>query len=127
MNAGKYEELIKSESRALMEANSHDDKIFSDFDKTFLSLYPNFIQSVNMLLSEGNQYVLGYNRKDNTPKMNTEIRIMALLRLGISDNKKIASFLKISMQTIYNYRSKIKAKVINESTFEQDIKLISSV
>lgn len=122
LNTGKYKEIIDSETKALIKGQRDIDLLFSDFDKTFLLLYPNFIPSVNMLLSEGNQYVLSYNKKDNTPKMNTEIRILALFKLGISDNKKISLFLRISIQTIYNYRSKIKAKAIDEDTFEDKIR-----
>lgn len=127
INSGKYDEIIDLETKALIKEQGDINILFSDFDKTFLSLYPNFIQSVNLLLSEGNQFVLNYNKKDNTPRMNTEIRIMALLKLGISDNKKIASFLRVSIQTIYNYRSKMKAKAINEDTFEDEIKMIHTI
>lgn len=127
VNAGKYEEIILHETKALREVSKNKEKIFSDFDRMFITLYPNFVQSVNDLLLTENQYTLRYDKKNNTLKINTEIRILALIKLGITDNKKIASFLKISMQTVYNYRSKIKAKAINEIAFEENVKLIHPV
>lgn len=53
--------------------------------------------------------------------MNTELRILALVRLGVADNKQIASFFRITLQSVYNYRSKARGRAVNEDTFDDDI------
>lgn len=123
LNTGQHQELIKSEANFAVKAKKEIDTLFEDFDKTFLELYPNFIAEINALLTEENYFVLKTDQHKK-PKLNAEIRILALIRLGISDNKTIASFLRFTVQTVYNYRSKIKAKAINEETFEKCIKKI---
>jgi DNA-binding NarL/FixJ family response regulator len=64
--------------------------------------------------------------EDGYKKLTTELRILALIRLGISDNQEIADILRSSITTIYTYRSKLKAKAINKGTFEDDIRQIST-
>ncbi|MFT4224389.1 DUF6377 domain-containing protein [Dysgonomonas sp.] len=120
IKSGYTEEFLKSENNLLNNAQNEIDLLFSDFDNTFLELYPDFVENVNRLLSEDSRYML----KDEK-RMNTELRILALLKLGISDNKKIASFLRVTVQTVYNYRSKIKAKAIDEDGFEDEVKRVT--
>lgn len=93
-----------------------------NFDTAFLNIYPNFISEVNRLLTTDNQFVL----LDNSTKLTTELRVLALIRLGITDNQKIAEILRSSITTIYTYRSKLKAKAVQKETFEEDIQKIAS-
>ena len=92
------------------------------FDSTFLSIFPDFVQEVNGLLSEGNGIV---------PKvqgtLTPELRIYALIRLGIDSSDKIATLLRYSKTTIYTYRSKIRQKAIRPEFFEDEIRKISSI
>lgn len=127
LNDGKGEDFIRSETSRALGANSNYDEIFSDFDKMFLSIYPNFVTSVNSLLKEPDRYNLKSNKKKSHLRLNTEIRILALLKLGVSDNTKMASFLRISVQSINSSRSKIKAKAIDENSFEKDIESIRCI
>lgn len=110
-----YEKLVK----LLKSRESIDDELnalYLHFDTTFLNLYPTFITDFNALLKPGEQITL---KQDNLlPK---ELRIYALLRLGIDDGKKIASFLRCSSSTIYNYRTKMRNKAIDRDRFEQQI------
>lgn len=119
LKSGNTEDLLKSENALLNNTHHEIDFLFSDFDNTFLELYPEFIERVNNLLQEENCYIIKEEKK-----MNTELRILALLKLGISDNKVIASFLRVTVQTVYNYRSKIKAKAVSEVDFEEAVKKI---
>lgn len=57
-----------------------------------------------------------YNVKDGA--LNTELRILALIRLGITDNNRIAAILRSSITTIYTYRSKMKARSMDKDDFE---------
>lgn len=119
LNTSQSNDAIKKEAIDLM--NTHEDlnNLYAEFDKSVLELYPNFIEKVNELLKDDKKYGI-----DNQGKLNTELRILALLRLGINDQKQIASFFRFTLQTVYNYRSKAKARAIHEDTFEEDIKNI---
>lgn len=97
-------------------------ELHSNFDKTFLALYPNFVTEFNSLLRPTEQYIL---EKDH---LNNELRIFALIKLGITDVKQIADFLHYSVQTVYNYKSKVKAKALVESDqFEDEVIKIGSI
>nr|WP_121271855.1 DUF6377 domain-containing protein [Pedobacter schmidteae] len=87
------------------------------FDETFLKLYPNFVAEFNSLFQEDQQQELKKNEL-----LTTELRIFALIRLGITDSNKIARFLRCSITTIYTYRSKIKNKSFCPDLFEDRVK-----
>lgn len=88
-----------------------------NFDTAFLNIYPRFVEEVNRLLMPDNRY----EASDNAKKLSTELRVLALIRLGINDNQKIADILRSSLTTIYTYRSKLKARALSKDTFEDDI------
>ena len=106
------------------EGNELRDKNLTDlyemFDSTFLHLFPNFVEDFNALLQPESRITL------SDPKiLNTDIRIFALIRLGIEDSSRIAEFLHYSVNTIYNYRAKIKNGAIGDrDTFELQVKAI---
>lgn len=96
--------------------NTEDAHIFyTNFDQAFLNIFPHFVADVNALMQPQKQFVI----KDNA--LNTELRILALLRLGISDNQRIAAILRSSITTIYTYRSKLKASSLWKEDFENRI------
>ena len=76
-------------------------------------MYPNFVEEFNSLLKPEDYYKLD---KD---QLNTELRIFALIRLGIKDSSQIAELLHYSVNTIYNYRSRVKTKArVSRDDFE---------
>ena len=77
------------------------------------------IRIVNQLLNEHKQIVI-----EDDGKLNTELRILALIRLGITSSSKIARILRYSVNTIYNYRASIKNRAKDKSNFEVLIKNI---
>jgi len=83
--------------------NEQLDDFYTDFDNTFLNIYPNFIEELNSKIIDEDKFVL-----KNKKQLNTELRIFALIKLGITNSKDMAKFLRCSLQTIYNYRSKNK-------------------
>ena len=92
-------------------------ELYENFDSAFLNLFPNFIEQFNSLLQENEQI---RPKKNNT--LNRELRIFALIRLGITDSSQIAEFLHYSVNTIYNYRAKVKNKArISREDFEEVI------
>ena len=92
------------------------DAFFATFDATFLSLFPNFVHDFNQLLLPESQVV---NKKDK--RLNTELRICALIRLGITDNERLAAFLRCSKATIYSYRSRTRLKSLQPDLFEEQL------
>ena len=77
---------------------------YAQFDETFLELFPDFIPQLNELLQEDKQLKTSAMEK----KLTTELRILALIRIGVNDSVRIAHFLRRSVSTIYNYRVKMK-------------------
>lgn len=81
------------------------EELFINFDKAFLKIFPNFVCDFNHFFDEEHQVKLLPNQL-----MNTDLRIFALIRLGIHDTEKIANILEYSVNTIYNYKARIKSK-----------------
>lgn len=87
------------------------------FDETFLGLFPDFVEQVNQLLREEETFAPVRNRH-----LSTELRILALIRLGITNSDDIARFLRHSSKTIFNYRASIRNRAKeNRDTLEQRI------
>jgi cell division protein FtsB len=119
--AKRFDELLRTTNNSSGKANEIKE-LYANFDKAFLNIYPGFVSSFNELLKDEYRFEI---RKGEL--LNTELRIFALIRLGITDSAKIATFLRCSVQTVYNYRSKIKRISKNESIdIEEDIKKICS-
>jgi hypothetical protein len=98
------------------------DELYANFDSAFLHLFPNFVESFNELLKPEERVVL-----DDKLRLNTTVRIFALIRLGIDDSSKIAEFLHYSVNTIYNYRARVKnASLIDRDMFEERVKSIGT-
>jgi hypothetical protein len=92
-------------------------EFYANFDNTFLQLFPTFVEDFNTLLAEGEQIYPKANER-----MSTELRIFALIRLGITDSVKIAQFLRYSVTTIYNYRTKVRNKAAGDrDQLEQEV------
>lgn len=95
-------------------------ELYDHFDSAFLKLFPNFVEEFNALLKPEERIVLEDDRK-----LSTTIRIFALIRLGIEDSSKIAEFLHYSVNTIYNYRAKVKnGALCDREEFESKVKMI---
>lgn len=117
--AGQIEELAKI-TRSSNALNAELDELYKNFDTAFLHLFPNFVAQFNALLQEDEQVVL---KRDEL--LNTELRIFALIRLGINDSSQIAEFLRYSVNTIYNYRAKVKNKAcVSRDDFENLVREI---
>ena len=117
--AGQIEELAKI-TRSSNALNAELDELYKNFDTAFLHLFPNFVAQFNALLQEDEQIVL---KRDEL--LNTELRIFALIRLGINDSSQIAEFLRYSVNTIYNYRAKVKNKAcVSRDDFENLVREI---
>lgn len=104
LSAGKTEDVKKAlKSTEMVEGELKS--FYDNFDATFLNLFPTFVEDMNALLLPEEAII-----PKKTGSLNTELRIYALIRLGITDSDKIAKFLRYSLTTIYNYRTKVRNK-----------------
>lgn len=97
-------------------------EFYQTFDTIFLNLYPNFVSDFNSLLKPDKQIVLKEGEL-----MNMELRIYALVRLGITDSVKIADFLHCAPQTVYNYRLRARSRTnFSKQEFMDQVKSIGN-
>lgn len=115
----EYEELYRLTKSTDMKTQEIED-LCANFDNAFLHLFPNFISDFNALLRPEEQIEV-----PGEYKLNTTLRIFALIRLGIDDSSRIAKFLHYSVNTIYNYRARVKgAAITRRDDFETRVKNI---
>lgn len=105
LKTGKTEEALKTTNSTSLVSDELKE-FFRNFDAIFLNLYPNFVEEFNALLKDDERITL---KSDDI--LTPELRVFALIRLGINDSSKIASFLHYSPQTVYNYKLKIHNKL----------------
>lgn len=122
IKARKIDELYQQLRSTEQLKKSDIEQLYGYFDTTFLNIFPTFVDDFNALLKPENRidHPLG--------KLNTTLRIFALIRLGIDDSGKIAELLHYSVNTIYNYRARTKNGCIgNRDTFEDDVKRLGKI
>ena len=120
MCSGYLDKLKKHLTREQYESELKN--FYKTFDTSFLSLYPSFVEDLNALLKPEGRIVLKEGEQ-----LNTELRIFALIKLGITQSSHIASLLRYSVNTIYNYRAHVKnAALEDRGNFEDMVKIIGS-
>jgi hypothetical protein len=119
MKNKELDELFQlSKSTELKEKELEE--LYENFDTVFLHLFPNFIDDFNALLQPE---IRIHPKQEN--RLTTDLRIFALIRLGFEDSSKIAEFLHYSVNTIYNYRARIKNGALgNREMFERQVKTL---
>ena len=114
--AHQMEELYK-DLKSEETIHREQERFFEEFDSTFLNLHPNFVRDFNALLQPEARI-----EPKGGELLNTELRIFALIRLGVTDSQRIAHFLNYSVATIYSYRSKVRNKSLGDkNNFEQEV------
>lgn len=99
------------------------EELYANFDKVFLNLFPNFVEDLNGLLKEECQIHLS-----SPNKLSAIVRVFALIRLGIEDSTKIAEFLHYAVNTIYNYRAKLRNGALNDrNEFEKKVRELGTL
>lgn len=115
IKSGKIDEVARLvQSGRFLDQQSQ--AFFQVFDEAFLHLYPDFVNQVNELLLPDKRIEL----KDGE-QLNTDLRILAFMRMGIEDSGHIAHILNYAVNTIYAYRNKLRNRAINRDTFEEDL------
>lgn len=99
---------------------SQQEQFYVDFDEAFINIHPHFVENFNALLRPDEQI-----QPKRGELLTTELRIFALIRLGMTDTAEIAHFLNYSLTTIYNYRSRIRnASIYSKDEFEKRLMLL---
>ena len=120
--AKQFDEIYKMLKSTTLVDNELEE-LYKNFDIIFLNLYPTFVKDFNALLINEEQIVLKQGEL-----LNTELRIFALIRLGITDSVKIAAFLRYSLSTIYNYRTRARNKAaVSRNDFEEMVMKIGLI
>lgn len=119
LKTGQFEEARQLTDNSSLTQNELKN-FYANFDAIFLRVYPDFVADLNSLLRPEEQILL----KDAS-ELNTEVRIYALVRLGINDSVKIADFLHCSPQTVYNHRLRMRNKaIIPKDKFAEAVRLL---
>ena len=115
-------EAVKRELLSPDVAERERRDFYRMFDATFLDIFPDFVGQVNALLAEPSRF-----KPRAARTLNTELRILAVIRLGITDSVKIAYFLNCSLSTIYNYRTKMRNAALGDrDDFEAAVQRIAA-
>lgn len=115
LNTGKVEKAKYTLSK--FDLKKEKEKLLQNFDEAFIKLFPNFIKEFNSLLKSEEQIQLKKGQL-----LNKELRIFALMRLGINHNEVIAQILGYSVNSIYAYKTKIRKKsVLDKQDFDQQL------
>ena len=118
LKQGKSDQLFRELAISERSEKALED-FYRKFDETFLALYPDFVEQFNALLQEDARIVPPAGR------LTTELRIFALIRLGVDESKKIATMLDYSVSTIYNYKVSVKNAALGDrDKFEEQVKMI---
>jgi tetratricopeptide (TPR) repeat protein len=92
-------------------------QLFHTFDQVFLKLFPDFVEAVNAMLPEEDQL-----KPKQAGTLTTQLRIFALMRLGVNNNEMIAAILEFTVNTVYTYRFRLRSKaLVPADDFEQRI------
>jgi hypothetical protein len=110
------EAKLMTQSQDIMD--DEFEELYTNFDNAFLQLFPDFVEKINELLNDKDKFIMKEGEL-----LNPELRIIALMRLGISDGSKISQFLRYSLTTVYNYRTKTKNRTYLPKE-EFDIKIL---
>lgn len=116
LTARQYDDL--RDLSKLAKVNKRRESMHESFDKCFLNIFPSFISEYARLFPEG-------DIDPNANSLSSEMRIFALIRLGITDSEKISKFLNYSVHTIYTYKTRAKNRsIVDNDEFEKRIRAI---
>lgn len=115
LTAGQAKDLFKSlENNSFV--NAHTERFFEEFDTAFLASCPQFIERLNALLRPDARLEMAPNNR-----LSAELRIAALMSLGMVDSARMATVLGLSLNTVYTYRNRLKSRAENREEFEKKI------
>ncbi len=115
LKAGQVKDLfVDVESGKYIQQQK--EKYFAEFDATFLSTFPNFIENLNKLIIPGKEITA-----PSAESLSPELRIAAFMKLGISDSARLSEALGLSINTIYTYRNRLRSRLADKDNFEENL------
>ncbi|MCJ8164586.1 DUF6377 domain-containing protein [Pontibacter sp. E15-1] len=121
MRQKQYSEITKVMDSVSLKAER--ESLYQSFDRIFLKLFPNFVDVFNSYFKPEDRFEL-----PDDQSLNVELRIFALIRIGISDHEQIARILEYSVRTVYNYKTKVKNRsLLSNEDFEHRIMEIKAI
>lgn len=109
-------DALKAELRAPSFADSESENFYRNFDETFLGIFPDFIHKVNSLMKPECRF------PEESTILSTQLRILALIRLGITQRARISEILHVSPQTVYTYHSRtLKGALPSDKPFDEKV------
>ena len=112
-------DAVIAQLRGPSESESQYNDFYKEFDDTFLKIYPGFVSGVNRLLKPEARF-------EDEHSLTLPLRVLAAIKLGITESKDIATFLNCAPASVYTYRSKLKANAISDKdNFESEVRMIS--
>ena len=110
-------DALKKKLRETQIENLNSSQFYALFDETFLGIFPDFVSHVNSLLKESARFRVG--EEDELP---TGLRILAVIKLGITESGKIAQFLDCAISSVYTHRSRLRNTALcPPAEFEQRV------
>ena len=126
LRKGKTDEALSLASAADLDKNDIT-AFYETFDDAFLSIFPDFVEKFNELIMDEYKYPVP-DSLHGKKSLSSELRVYALIRLGFNDSSTLAEMLRYSVNSIYNIRSKVKAKSsVPKDEFEEMVRKISVV
>ena len=116
ISSGQTDQLVKL-LKSGRYTEDKEDEIFKYFDRTFVEIFPDFIEQINLLLRPEERFPTEMSKKG----LPLELRIYALVKLGITESTRIAQVLNYSVNTVYTYRNRMRNKAIDREHFEQQV------
>ncbi len=121
LKTGQLDEVKQLTDQPIVKSELKE--FYHNFDAIFLHVYPDFVNDFNTLLRPEERIVMKEGEL-----LNTDLRIYALVRLGINDSVKIAEFLHCSPQTVYNNRLKMRNRaIIPKEDFAERVKSLGKM
>ena len=100
-------EAVMALLRTPRYADEEYKRFYKIFDDTFIGLFPHFVDKVNEIMPEDSKLCI---KPDGS--LSTEIRILAIIRLGITKSPEIAEVLNCAVNTVYKYRETLRNKAL---------------
>ena len=116
ITAGQSQDLLKL-VKSGKASESENEEFYRTIDSVFLTIFPDFIESINHLLQPEERFELPADSKT----LNPELRIYGFVRLGVTESAKIARILNYSPNTVYAYRNRMRNRAMSHDTFDSDV------
>lgn len=122
LSSGQADDLLKMVKSGRLDEGGQDEEFYKVIDGAILDLYPDFVEDINSLLVAEERVEL---REKGV--LTSELRIYAMVRLGVEESTRIARILRYSVSTVYAYRNRMRNRAVNRETFDSDVMALGRI